>query len=114
MVSGSLDLHLVAFNFTFSFQLQKSVVLLLHKILLCYQTNQSVEARRVLQRGALFLHNLSQVDGQFEERQYMVQHQYTELIFGLNALFKPAAYENESKCSILDLSPFNELFKQMS
>eukprot|EP00105_Crassostrea_gigas_P036305 XP_019920453.1 PREDICTED: ATR-interacting protein isoform X4 [Crassostrea gigas] len=76
-------------------QLQKSVVLLLHKILLCYQTNQSAEARRVLQRGALFLHNLSQVDGQFEERQYMVQHQYTELIFGLNALFKPAAYENE-------------------
>ncbi|XP_052676534.1 ATR-interacting protein-like [Crassostrea angulata] len=76
-------------------QLQKSVVLLLHKILLFYQTNQSAEARRVLQRGALFLHNLSQVDGQFEERQYMVQHQYTELIFGLNALFKPAAYENE-------------------
>lgn len=87
-------------------------MLLLHKILLCYQTNQSAEARRVLQRGALFLHNLSQVDGQFEERQYMVQHQYTELIFGLNALFKPAAYENESKCPIL--SPFNELFNQMS
>lgn len=42
----------------------------------------------------------------------MVQHQYTELIFGLNALFKPAAYENESKCPVL--SPFNELFNQMS
>lgn len=78
-----------------STQLQKSVVLLLHKVLHCYQTNQSSEARLVLQRGALFLHNLSQVDGQFEERQYLVQHQYTELIFGLNALFKPAAYENE-------------------
>lgn len=41
----------------------------------------------------------------------MVQHQYTELIFGLNALFKPAAYENESKCPVL--SPFNELYTQM-
>ena len=72
-------------------------MLLLHKVLLLYQTNQPPEARRVLQKGALLLHNLSQVDGQFEERHYLVQYQYVELIYGLNTLFKPAPYENESK-----------------
>ncbi|XP_061187663.1 ATR-interacting protein-like [Saccostrea echinata] len=83
-------------------QLQKSTVLLLHKILLQYQLNQSSEAKRVLQKGTLFLHNLSQVDGQFEEHHYVVQHQYVELICGLNTLFKPAEYENE-RCAIAEL-----------
>ncbi|XP_062590170.1 ATR-interacting protein-like [Saccostrea cucullata] len=83
-------------------QLQKSTVLLLHKILLLYQSNQSSEAKRVLQKGTLLLHNLSQVDGQFEEHHYVVQHQYVELICGLNTLFKPSEFENE-RCAITEL-----------
>ncbi|XP_048739112.2 ATR-interacting protein-like isoform X2 [Ostrea edulis] len=85
-----------------SSQLQKAVVLLLHKVLLQYQTNQSPNAKRVLQKGTLLLHNLSQVDGQFEEHHYIVQHQYVELISGLNSMFKPTDYENE-RCAVAEL-----------
>ncbi|XP_033745563.1 ATR-interacting protein-like [Pecten maximus] len=106
-----------------SVQVIRTVVVVLHRLLLLYEEgekdglgSEGQENLLVqLRQGLLLLHALYQRDDHFAEHHYLVEHQYVRLITGLTTVFKRLAANHSHELSALgDLWDFDEDYNELS
>ncbi|XP_060066244.1 uncharacterized protein LOC132546542 [Ylistrum balloti] len=106
-----------------SVQVIRTVVVVLHRLLLLYEEREKDGSKCEeennllvpLSQGVLLLHTLYQKDDRFSDHRFLVEHQYVRLVTGLTSVFKHLTANNSHELSALgELWDFDDEYNEFS
>ncbi|KAK3584365.1 hypothetical protein CHS0354_010151 [Potamilus streckersoni] len=91
-----------------SLQIIQTLILILHSVMVFYQSKRSRTSLELLQKGLQFLHLLYQHDTNFMDHRFKVEHHYVNLISELTQIFKTLSDKEEELSDLAELEDFNQ------